>query len=355
MVQSACANFARSLASSSLDLYGCVMNAWILDESPGSYRWGSLDTPVPAPDEVRIRVMASALNHMDLWVTRGTPKPPLPHVPGCDATGIVDEVGRDVVGIKVGDEVVINPGITPVDDIIKLGNNSPLSPHFKIWGEHCRGGHADFAVVPARNVRPRPANRTWEECAAFPLAYVTALRMLNRARLQAGETVLIVGIGSGVSMAALALAKWMGAHVIVTSRDASKQSQAIALGADAAIDTHADNWGVSAHVVIESVGPATWEKSMRSLTPGGRLVVCGGTSGQKVEVNLPRLFFKQYEIIGSSMGSYEEFDQLLTMVAAGLPISVDSVYPLERYMDALHKLERGDQLGKIVLRHSEGV
>lgn len=327
------------------------MDAWILDESPGSYRWGSLDTPTPAPDEVRIRVMASALNHMDLWVTKGMPKPPTPHIPGCDAAGIVDAVGSAVTNVSIGDEVVVNPGISPVDEIIRLGNNSPMGPGFKIWGEHCRGGHADFAVVPARNVRPRPVNRTWEECAAFPLAYVTALRMFNRARLQAGETVLIVGIGSGVSMAALALARWMGAHVIVTSRDETKRMQALALGASEAIDTSADNWNVQAHVVVESVGPATWEKSMRSLLPGGRLVVCGGTSGPKVEVNLPRLFFKQFEIIGSSMGSYEEFDQLLRMVNLGLPVSIDSVYSLDQYLDALEKLERGDQLGKIVLRH----
>lgn len=327
------------------------MDAWILDESPGSYRWGTLDIPTPAPDEVRIRVMASALNHMDLWVTKGMPKPPTPHIPGCDAAGIVDAIGSAVTNVSIGDEVVINPGISPVDEIIQLGNNSPMGPGFMIWGEHCRGGHADFAVVPARNVRPRPRNRTWEECAAFPLAYVTALRMLNRARLQAGETVLIVGIGSGVSMAALALAQWMGAHVIVTSRDESKRTQALVLGASEAIDTSAQNWNVQAHVVIESVGPATWDKSMRSLLPGGRLVVCGGTSGPHVQVNLPRLFFKQYEIIGSSMGSYEEFDQLLTMVNHGLPISVDSVYSHDQYLDALNKLERGDQLGKIVLQH----
>ncbi len=342
------------MASGLVALYGGHMDAWILDESPGTYRWGTIDVPTPAPDEVRIRVVTSALNHMDLWVTRGMPKPPTPHIPGCDAAGVVDAVGSEVTGIAVGDEVVVNPGISPVSEIIEFGNNSPMSPNFMIWGEHCRGGHAEYAVVPARNVRPRPTKRTWEECAAFPLAYVTALRMLNRARLRAGETVLIVGIGSGVSMAALALAKWMGAHVIVTSRDESKRTQALALGAAEAIDTAADKWNVQAHVVVESVGPATWDKSMRSLLPGGRLVVCGGTSGPTVEINLPRLFFKQYEIIGSSMGSYEEFDQLLRMVNEGLPISVDSVYSLENYQDALSKLERGDQLGKVVLRHEGG-
>ncbi len=327
------------------------MEAWILDESPGTYRRGVIDDPTPAADEVRFRVVASALNHMDLWVTKGMPKPPLPHIPGCDATGIVDAVGSDVHHVKVGDEIVVNPGVSPVSEIIQYGNNSPFGPGFKIWGEHCRGGHATYAVVPARNVRPRPQSRTWQECAAFPLAYVTALRMLNRARLTAGETALIVGIGSGVSTAALSIARHMGANVIATSRDVQKREQALELGAIEAIDSASDKWNVEADVVVESVGPATWNNSMRSLKPGGRLVVCGGTSGPLVEVNLPRLFFKQYEIIGSSMGSYEEFDQLLALVDQGLPIAIDSVYDIADYEDALQRLSKGEHLVKIVLQH----
>jgi NADPH:quinone reductase-like Zn-dependent oxidoreductase len=279
------------------------------------------------------------------------PKPPLPHVPGCDTAGIVDAIGSAVTNVSVGDEVVVNPGVSPVDEIIRYGNNSPMGPGFMIWGEHCKGGHGTFAIAPARNVRLRPTNRSWEECAAFPLAYLTALRMLNRARLRAGETALIVGVGSGVSSAALSIAKWMGATVVATSRDEAKRVQAKIMGADEVIDTSADRWNVEADVVIESVGPATWDKSMRSLAPGGRMVVCGGTSGPKVEINLPRLFFKQYEIIGSSMGSYEEFDQLLDLVQQGLPIAIDSVHALADYETALAKLERGEQLGKIVLRH----
>jgi NADPH:quinone reductase-like Zn-dependent oxidoreductase len=327
------------------------MRAWILNESPGSYQLGEVEPPRPQPDEVVIRVVASALNHMDIWVTKGMPKPPLPHVPGCDATGVVHEVGSEVTSVSVGDEVVVNPGLSPVDEIIRLGNNSPMGPGFQIWGEHTRGGHGEFAVVAARNVRPRPQNRSWHECAAFPLAYVTALRMLNRARLTAGETVLIVGVGSGVSSAALALSKWMGARAIVTSRDQHKREMAIGMGADLAVDSELDRWNVEADVVVESVGPATWDKSMRSLKPGGRLVVCGGTSGPVAEINLPRLFFKQYEIIGSSMGSYEEFDQLLTLVDAGLPIEIDSVYSFAEYESALERLRQGAHLGKIVLDH----
>ena len=344
-------NSAGLLETACLGIYGRDMQSWILNESPGTYVWGDITTPEPLDDEVRIRVVTSALNHMDLWVTRGMPKPPLPHVPGCDVAGIVDAIGKNVTSVSVGDEVVVNPGISPIEDIVRYGNNSPMGPGFMIWGEHCHGGHATFAIAPDRNVRPRPPSRTWFESAAFPLAYLTALRMLNRARVAPGETVLIVGIGSGVSTAALALANFMGAQAIVTSRDEAKRAQALQMGAVSAINSADAKWLVQADVVIESVGPATWDKSVRSLAPGGRMVVCGGTSGSSAEINIPRLFFKQYEIIGSSMGSYEEFDQLLAIINNGLPIAIDNVYALQDYEQALSRLERGDQLGKVVLDH----
>lgn len=327
------------------------MDAWILDDAPGTYRFGTIDPPELGRDEVRIEVVASALNHMDLWVTRGMPTPPLPHVPGCDVAGVVTEVGVDVTGVAVGDEVVVNPGVSPVHDIVALGNDAPLGPGFMIYGEHCWGGHATHAVAPGRNVVPRPAGRSWEECAAYPLASLTAYRMLRRARVRAGETVLVVGIGSGVSCAALAIARHLGAQVYVTSRSEAKRSEAIAMGAVAAFDSGDERWPVRADVVVESVGPATWERSVQALAPGGRLVVCGGTSGPTVEVNLPRLFFKQFEIIGSTMGSYQEFDEVTRLVDQGLPVQVDRTFPLEEYPAALERLERGDQLGKIVLMH----
>ncbi len=327
------------------------MHSWILDESPGGYRWGSIDLPELAADDVAIRVVASALNHMDLWVTRGAPKPPLPHVPGCDVAGVVSAVGSAVTTVAVGDEVVINPGVSPVADIEAWGNDSPMGPGFMIYGEHRWGGHAETAIAPERNVRKRPATRTWQECAAFPLAYLTAYRMLRRARLQSGDTLLVVGIGSGVSGAAMALGTMMGARVEVTSRSEEKRAQALGMGAASAHDSAAPKWAVQADVVVESVGPATWEQSVRALKPGGRMVVCGSTSGPKVELSLPRLFFKQFEIIGSTMGSYQEFDDVLALVDSGLPVTIDREYPLEGYQDALARLEHGEQLGKIVLNH----
>jgi NADPH:quinone reductase-like Zn-dependent oxidoreductase len=327
------------------------MQAWILDESPGEYRWGSIDLPDLAADDVAIRVVASALNHMDLWVTRGAPKPPLPHVPGCDVAGVVTAIGSAVTTVAVGDEVVVNPGVSPADEIEAWGNDSPMGPGFMIYGEHCWGGHAETAIAPERNVRKRPATRSWAECAAFPLAYLTAYRMLRRARLQSGDTLLVVGIGSGVSCAALALGTMMGARVEVTSRSEEKRSQALAMGAAAAHDSAAAKWPVEADVVVESVGPATWDQSVRALKPGARMVVCGSTSGPKVELTLPRLFFKQFEIIGSTMGSYQEFDAVLALVDRGLPVTVDHQYPLADYREALARLEHGQQLGKIVLNH----
>jgi NADPH:quinone reductase-like Zn-dependent oxidoreductase len=326
------------------------VRAWILDESPGTYREGEVDDPPVGPGDVRVRPVASALNHMDLWLTRGMPRPPVPHVPGCDVAGVVESVGGDVDHVAPGDEVVVNPAVSPLDSVVAHGIDSPLGAGFQIVGEHRWGGHADLVVVPGRNVVARPPGRTWEECAAYPLATLTAWRMLRRARLTAGESVLIVGIGGGVGAAALALAQRAGATVYATSRDEAKRRRAVAAGAADVFDSGAD-WPVTVDVVVESVGPATWERSVRALRPGGRLVVCGGTSGPKVELSLPRLFFKQIEIIGSTMGSYPEFDQVTRLVATGLPVQVDEVFDRAGYPAALERLRRGEQLGKVVMRH----
>ncbi len=326
------------------------MEAWILDESPGTYRFGEIEDPPVGPDDVAVRPVVSALNHMDLWLTHGQPRPHLPHVPGCDVAGVVVAVGSAVTGWAPGDEVVLNPAVAPLEAIVALGDDAPLGRGFQILGEQRWGGHGGFVVVPSRNVVARPSNRTWEECAAYPLATLTAWRMLRRARLAAGERCLIVGIGGGVSTATLHLAIRMGAEVHVTSRQADKRAAALELGAQAAYDSGED-WPVKAHVVVESVGPATWERSVRTLLPGGRLVVCGGTSGQKVELDLPRLFFKQIEIVGSTMGGYGEFADVTRLVEQGLPVTVDRVLPLDEYPAALERLAAGEQLGKIVLRH----
>ena len=344
------------------------MQAWVLDDSPGSYRWGEVALPGLGPDEVQVRVVASALNHMDLWVTRGLPAPPLPHVPGADAAGIVvavgSAVGSPVSGAggaasdpspawAVGDEVVINPAISCRHCSYCLSGESPLCAQFKILGEHRWGAHAELVNVPAANVVAKPPDRSWEECAAYPLCTLTAWRMLRRARLRAAETLLVVGVGGGVSSAGVVLGRAMGARVFATSRDPAKRLRAIDLGASDAFDS-GEAFPVRADVVFENVGAATWEHSIRALAPGGRLVTCGGTAGTTVPLSLPRLFFKQHEIIGSTMGSYHEFDEVTRLVAMGLPVIVDAVFDgLGAFPDALDRLERGSQLGKIVLRHTQ--
>jgi zinc-binding alcohol dehydrogenase/oxidoreductase len=329
------------------------MQAWMLDESPGTYRFAEVPDPEVGADEVRVRVVTSALNHMDLWLTRGLPKPKvLPHVPGCDVAGRVDAVGEQVAHVAVGDEVVVNPAVVPLDAVVTYGNEAPAFGKLAIVGEQRWGGHGELVVVPGRNVVARPSGADWETAAAYPMAYLTAWRMLRRARLRAGESVLVVGIGGGVSTAALSLAVRQGALVYATSRDGEKRKRAVELGAADAFDSNAD-WPVSVDVVVETVGPATWDRSVRALKPAGRLVVAGGTSGPKVELNLPRLFFKQIEVIGSTTGSYEEFADVTALVAQGVPVQVDEVFDLADYPAALERLHAGAQLGKIVLRHDD--
>jgi NADPH:quinone reductase-like Zn-dependent oxidoreductase len=325
------------------------VQSWILDESPGTYRFGDIDIEPPGPGDVRVRVVASALNHMDLWVTRGKPK--VPHVPGADGAGVVEAVGEGVTSAAVGDEVVLNPAVSCRRCATCLSGESPLCRQFAILGEQRWGAHGELVVLPADNVVPKPPSLSWEAAAAYPLATLTAYRMLRRARLVAGETVLVVGVGGGVSSMGLVLAKAMGARVFATSRDEAKRKAATDLGADDAFDSSED-FPVRADVVFENVGAATWARSLKALAPGGRLVTCGGTAGSVVEVNLPRLFFKQHEIIGSTMGSYKEFDQVTTMVAGGLPVIVDDVFDgIAAFPEALERMESGAQLGKIVVRH----
>lgn len=326
------------------------MQAWILDESPGAYRWGEVERPEPGPGEVRVRPVASALNHMDLWLTQGLPQPHVPHVPGCDVAGVVEAVGDGVPGLAVGDEVVVNPAVSCRQCPTCLAGDSPLCRSFQIVGEHRWGGHGDAVVVPAANVVAKPPGLTWEAAAAFPLAYLTAWRMLRRARLAGGESVLVIGVGGGVSSAALVLARHLGARVYATSRDPHKRERAVALGAADAFDS-AGEWPVKVKVVVDNVGPATWRQAVGALAPGGRLVTCGGTSGPRVEVSLPRLFFGQHEIIGSTMGSYREFADVCRVVADGVPVIVDEVVERAAYPAALDRLREGAQLGKVVLRH----
>lgn len=332
------------------------MRAWQLHdtEGPQSYRLDEVDRPEPGPGEVRVQMRTAALNHLDLWVSRGLPKPRhFPHIAGGDGAGVIDATGPGVESVAVGAEVVINPSLSCGVCAACLAGEIVFCPHFGILGEHHSGTLAEYTVVPARNVVARP-DVSWEVAGSYGLVYGTAYRMLHRARLAQGETLLVVGIGGGVATAAFELGQAMGAEVMVTSRQEEKRAWALSQGAIAAVDSHgpfAKELPRKADVVIESVGPATFDQSIRSTAPGGRIAVCGATSGTKVEVTVPVLFFKQLEIIGSTMFTHADFARVTALVDTGrIRPQVDRVFDFADLPKALARLEAGDQLGKIAVQ-----
>lgn len=325
----------------------------MLDESPGDYRLGEIQLGPPGPGEVRVEVVASAVNHMDLWLGRGLPKPAtLPMVPGCDGAGVVVETGPGVVRWVQGDEVVINPSFACGRCVECLADRSVYCTRWGIMGERYWGAHAEFVTVGEANLVRKPMGRSWEESAAYGLCGLTAYRMLERARLRAGETLLVVGAGGGVATAAIALGARMGALVFATSRQAAKREKALSVGAIDAFTT-GEPVPVKADVVLDSSGAATWKSSISALAPGGRLATCGGTAGGRVELSLPKLFFGHHELIGSTMGTFREFDELTALITEGLPVVLDSTYKWEDYPEALARLEAAEQFGKIVLRRRQ--
>lgn len=317
-----------------------------------------VETPEPGSGEVRVRVVTSALNHLDLWVSMGLPKPhSFPHIAGADGAGIIDQVGAGVDSMTVGDEVIINPSVSCGTCPACLRGDIVFCPSYAILGEHRSGTLAEFVVLPATSVVPKPSSLDWKTAGSFGLTTGTAYRMLRRARLQAGDRLLVVGVGGGVSSAALLLGKAMGAEVYVTSRDPEKLAWAAQHGAaggfasDGEFSKELKAAGGQADVVVENVGPATWNQTIRSLAPGGRVVVCGSTSGTKVEITMPVLFFKQLEIIGSSMFTHGEFADALALVASGaVRPPVDQVFDFEDLPSAVQRLESAAQLGKVALR-----
>ena len=334
-----------------------AMRAWYLNDTngPSSYTLGDLDMPEPGPGEVRVALRTSALNHLDIWTSMGAPAPKsFPHVTGADGAGHIDAVGRDAGAWNTGDEVIIDPSIPhgPATDAIPYGGK------LGILGEHSWGTLASHVVVPATNVVAKPEGLSWEHAGAYGLATGTAYRMLQRARLAEGDVLLVVGVGGGVSSAGLALGVEMGATVYVTSRSPEKIARAIEMGAAGGFDSAGEfskeikAAAGGAQVVLENVGPATWDQSMRSLTAGGRLVTCGSTSGPRVQITVPALFFKHHEIIGSTMFDHADFEAVTEMVASGrIPVLVDQVFAFTDLPAALARLESGDQLGKIVIAH----
>jgi len=315
------------------------------DGGPEVLRYEDVEDPAPGSGEVLVRLRAASLNHLDLWIRQGLPSVPKPRILGADGAGVVAALGEEADTFSEGDRVVLNPG---------------LDDGARILGEHMDGTHAQLVAVPAEYVHPIPRDLSFEEAAAFPLVFETAYRMLvTKARIEEGEWVLLWGIGSGVALAAFAIAKALGARTLVTSSSAEKLARASELGADATVNHAEDDvaaavkeatGGRGVDVVVEHVGEATWKTSLQSAAPNARVVVCGATSGPNPPAQLHRIWWKQLAVYGSTMGTREDFEGAYELIARGAaqPI-VDRVFPLEQAAAAHEYLEEGRQFGKVVL------
>ncbi len=344
------------------------MRACVLTATGGLDHLQITDVPdalAPRAGEVRIAIRAAALNHLDLFVAEGLPggADRFPHIVGADGAGVVESVGSGVTAVRPGDRVLLNPGISDYRCEFCLAGEHSLCLTYQLLGEHLPGTMAELVTLPAHNVARVPAvspELTWAEAAAFSLVTLTAWRMVvTRAQVKAGETVLIWGIGGGVSLAALRIAKLFGARVIVTSSNDAKLAAARRLGADVILNHHTQKVSQEVRaltqkrgveVVVENVGEATWEESLRCLKRGGRLVTCGATSGPDVRLDLRRVFWHHYTIMGSTMGNAREYAEIVRRLGEGqLRPIVDRVYPLTEARAAYERLAKGEQLGKVVV------
>ena len=344
------------------------MKAAVITEHGGLDKVNLVEIAKPRPGrgEVLIQVKSAGLNHLDIWVRKGGRGITLsmPHILGSDAAGVVSEMGDGADGFAVGDEVIINPGIScrRCENCLRGEQSECIS--FGIVGMGRPGTFAEYVAVPAANVYRKPAHLSFDEAAALPLSHVTAWRMLmTRADLKPGQTVLIHGIGGGAALAALQLAKLAGAVVIVTSSSDEKLKRAEQIGADFIINYNRMDvagsvkevtLGRGVDVAIDTVGAATWPLDFACVRRGGKIVLCGVTSGPKADTNLQALYWNQLTIMGSTMGSDDDFRSMLAAVSATkLKPVVDSVFPLGKVQDAMGKMEQGTQFGKIVLKVAE--
>lgn len=322
--------------------------------------------PRPASGEVVVKVLCAGLNHLDIWVRKGRPGTSLkgPHMLGSDAVGIVEAVGDDVVAPKIGDEVIINPALSCGHCEFCARGDHSVCPSFGLVGLSRDGTFAQKVSVPACNVYPKPAHLNTEQAATLSLACVTAWRMLmTRAQARPGECVLIHGIGGGAALFSLQLAKLAGMEAIVTSSSDEKLAAAVKLGADQTINykdqdvagrVKAITGGRGVDIAIDSVGAATWPIDFAVVRRGGRIVTCGITTGPVAETNLQMLYWNQLTICGSTMGSAEDFRQMLRTVTVNKLVPVlDRVFPLEEVGRAMARMEAGEQFGKIALRVSD--
>jgi NADPH:quinone reductase-like Zn-dependent oxidoreductase len=341
------------------------MKATIFKQHGGPDVLEYMDVPDPTirANEVLVEVKACAMNHLDVFVRNGLPgiQIPLPHILGCDVSGVVREVGELVNWVKPGDEVMVQPGNSCGHCEACLSGQDNLCREYDIIGYRRDGGYAELVAVPGVNIIPKPAALSWEEAAALPLVTVTAWHMLvTRANVQPGEDVLVHAAGSGVGSIAIQIAKLRGARVITTASSDEKLAKARELGADQTINYSRDDWpkevrrmterrGVD--VVVEHTGAATWPGSISSLKNNGRLVTCGATSGFDAHTDLRQVFFRHLTLLGSFMGSKAELLEAMKFVAQGkIRAVVDRVFPLSDARQAHELMENRGQFGKIVLR-----
>jgi 2-desacetyl-2-hydroxyethyl bacteriochlorophyllide A dehydrogenase len=340
------------------------MKAVLFREHGGPEKLSYEEVPIPqlGPQDVLIRVKACALNHLDIWVRQGSPAYliPFPHVGGSDVSGIVEQMGEQVEGISVGTPVFVSPGISCWNCEFCLSGRDNMCRTYNLLGAKIHGGYAEYVKVPFRNVLPIPENATFEQAAAFPLVSVTASHMLFAlAGIQPGETVLVMGAGSGVGMMAVQLAKLAGARVITTVGADDKIPKAVILGADAVIN-HAKEKvadrvkllteGRGVDVVVEHIGPEVWDTCVESLAKGGRLITCGATTGAEIKLNLRAVFSRQLTIKGSYMGTRAELVKAAELIGQKRLISViDRTFPLQEARAAQELMVSRKFFGKIML------
>ncbi len=325
-------------------------------------RYGEVPNPELKEGQVLVKVRACAINHLDIWVRRGWPglKLAMPHWCGADVAGQVAQVGEGVSGWTPGQKVVVDPGVSTTDDEFTRRGEVSVSPGYHILGEQVRGGAAEYLAVPASNLLPMPVNWDFPEAAAPLLVSLATWRMLiRRAGLRAGESVLIVGAGGGVNSMAIQIAKLAGARIYVVCGNEEKANRARELGADVAVDRSRGDWVKEVYnltnkrgvdVVVDNVGKATLTGSMQAVARGGRVVIIGNTSGPQAEIDIRYIFGKQISLIGSTMGSHQDFRDVTSLLWAGkLKPVIDRVMPLSQGREAYRIMERGEQFGKIVL------
>ncbi len=322
--------------------------------------WEECPDVSPHAGQVKVKIKAAAMNHLDIWVRKGLPGLPLPMILGSDGAGVISEVGEGVTGFSEGDPVIIQPlSYCGTCRFCQTGREN-YCISIGIYGEHKDGTQCENMVIQADHVRPKPEQLSFEAAAAFSLTAQTAYAMLvRRAKIQSGETVFIWGAGSGVGSMAIQIAKVKGCTVITSAGNDEKVALGKSLGADSVINYQKENVskqvkaftnGNGVDVVFEHVGPATWDTSLKILGKGGRLVTCGATTGPKVDIDLRHMFFKQQSIMGSTMGDVAAFEDSIRLVSEGRvrPV-IDKVFAMSEIRHAHEYLEKGEQVGKVIL------